>query len=272
MRIQSFFIFFSILYSFPIQGRMMNIHDIQVDTIIPTYDLDLGDGFSLQIKASIALGSHGQGIGLNATTTYRGSKGSLSAGIGGTYYFSEPGTKKPGFETRIYGGGALDFGAGFGLGYYQTQFLSGETSQRVGNVITTYKDWSFTFENDYIGDFRDRFRTHASVLKYKDFSMGINLFSGEPGDVKDLRRIIEDEGKYGTYLLSKGAEDPNKYRLGILFFGYNIFRIGTNSEHVRHLAQNRLIHDNAKAPQFEVLDQRWKFYGGIYTFNPFTAW
>jgi len=244
----------------------------RVDTIIPSYIEDLGNGFTFELKANIALGTHGRGLGFNAITTYSGSTGSVSAGVGSTYYLSDIGTGNSGLEIRIFGGGTADLGRGWGLGYYHTKFISGETSQHIGNVITSYKDWSFTFENDLLGDLGDRYRTHASVLSYKDMSLGINLFTSDPSQDKGLRRIIEDDGKYGTYLLSSDGGDPNKYRLGVFYFRYKIFRLGTNSEYIRHWTQNRLIHDNTKSPQFALKDKKWRLYGGVYTYNPFSAW
>lgn len=249
-----------------------NNHLTKTDTLIPSYTTNLGDGLSLELSATIALGSHGRGIGFNAITTYNGSAGSVSAGVGSTFYFSEPATRKTGLEVRILGGATADLGRQWGFGYYHTKFISGETSQHTGNLITSYKDWSFTFENDFIGDMGDRYRSHASVLSYKDFSLGLNIFTGTPSKSKDLRRIIEDEGAYGTYLNGYGGDDPDKYRLGLFYFRYKIFRLGTNSELIRHWTQNRLIHDNTQSPQFAIRDKKWRLYGGIYTYNPFTAW
>lgn len=242
------------------------------DTIIPSYITDLGSGFTFELKINVAIGTHGRGLGLNAITTYTGTAGSLSAGLGSTYYLSEIGTGNSGLETRIFGGGTARLGNRWSLGYYHTKFISGETSQHTGNLITSYKDWSFSFENDMIGDTGDRYRSHASVLSYKDMSMGLNLFTGDPAKSKDLRRIIEDEGAYGTYLLANDGDNPDKYRLGVLYLRYKIFRLGTNSEYLRHWTQNKMIHDATKSPQFAMKDNKWDIYGGIYTYNPFTAW
>jgi len=244
----------------------------KADSIIPTYNIDLGRGFSFELKASIAIGIHGRGIGLNATTTYTGSAGSVSAGIGSTYYLSQIGSGNRGFETRLYGGGQANLGKGWSLGYYRTKFISGETSQVVANTIIGYQDWSFTFENDMSGDVGDRYRSHASILSYKDMSLGLNLFTGDPGKDKSTRRIMEDDGKYGTYLLASDGGDPDKYRLGAFYFRYKIFRLGTNSEYVRHWTQNVLIHDTVQSPRFIMRDKEWNLYGGVYTYNPFSAW
>lgn len=243
------------------------------DTIIPSYISDLGNGFTFELKINLALGTHGRGLGVNAFTTYTKGLGSVSAGVGSTYYLSEIGTNKSRLETRIFGGGVIKGDKEWGIGYYHTKFISGETSQHLGNIIVSYKEWSLTFENDLIGDFGDRYRSHASVLSYKDMSLGLNLFTGDPAKSKGLRRIIEDDGAYGTYLLASDGSNPDKYRLGVLYLRYKIFRLGTNSEYIRHWTQNRLIHDhNAKAPQFAMMDKKWRLYGGFYTYNPFTAW
>ncbi len=249
-----------------------NITPQQLDTIIPSYISDLGNGFTFELKLNIAIGTHGRGLGVNAMTTYTGNGGSVSAGLGSTYYLSEPGTGKSGLETRIFGGGTTNLGKEWSLGYYQTIFISGESSQRIGNLITSYKDWSFTFENDMLGDLGDRYRSHASILSYKDISVGLNLFTGDPAKNKGLRRIIEDDGMYGTYLPARDGENPDKYRLGLLYVRYKIFRLGTNSEHIRHWTQNRLIHDTTQSPHFAMRDRKWKLYGGVYNYNPFTAW
>lgn len=243
-----------------------------MDTIIPSYTTNLGNGFTFELNINMAFGLQGRGLGFNAITTYSGSAGSVSAGFGSTYYLSEIGTGNSGLEIRIFGGGTANLGKGWETGYYHNRFISGETSQNLGNIIGSYKDWTFTFENDMLGDFGDRYRTHASVLSYKDMSVGLNLFTGDPSKNKGLRRIIENEGPYGTYLLSSNGEDPNKYRLGALYFRYKIFRLGTNSEYIRHWTQNSLIHDNTESPQFAIRDRKWNWYGGVYTFNPFTAW
>lgn len=234
--------------------------------------MEFGNGFTFELKINLALGTHGRGLGVNAIATYTKDKGSTSAGLGSTYYFSEIGTGNSGMETRFFAGGTLNLGKEWSMGYYHTKFISGETSQHIGNVITSYKEWSFTFENDMIGDGSDRYRSHASVLSYKDMSLGLNLFTGDSSKNKGLRRIIEDEGKYGTYLLSSDGDNPDKYRLGLFYFRYKIFRLGTNSELIRHWTQNRLIHDSTKSPQFAIKDKEWSVYGGVYTYNPFTAW
>jgi hypothetical protein len=123
-----------------------------------------------------------------------------------------------------------------------------------------------------IGDAGDRYRSHASVLSYKDMSIGLNLFTGDPAKNKGIRRIIEDEGLFGTYLLANDGENPDKFRLGLLYFRYKIFRLGANSELIRHWTQNKMIHDMTRSPQFAMTDRKWDLYGGIYTYNPFTAW
>jgi len=189
---------------------------LQMDTIIPSYTSVIGNGFTFELKINLALGTHGRGLGLNAITSYNSGKGSVSAGLGSTYYLSEIGTGKPGLEIRIFGGGTVNLGNQWGLGYYQTKFISGESSQLTGNIITSYRDC--------------------------------------------------------TYLLDSDGGDPDKYRLGVFYFRYKIFRLGTNSESIRHWAQNRLIHDNAGSPQFAIRDRKWRLYGGIYNYNPFTAW
>ena len=44
------------------------------------------------------------------TYTVNVPAGSVSAGVGSTYYFSEIATNNPGLEVRLYGGGTADLG------------------------------------------------------------------------------------------------------------------------------------------------------------------
>jgi hypothetical protein len=137
--------------------------------------------------------------------------------------------------------------------------------------VLSYKDWSFTFENDILADGGDRYRTYATVLSFKEYSLGLNMFTGDPG-LNDEHRIKDlTKGPNGTYIKS-GNNDPDKYRMGALYFGYKNYRIGANSEHIRNFVQNKMIHNPINSPHFAMIDRNWHFYSGVYSQNPFTAW
>jgi hypothetical protein len=109
------------------------------------------------------------------------------------------------------------------------------------------------------------------VLSYKEYSMGLNMFTGDPGLKTGDRKIDESKGPNGTYILGPKG-DPNKYRMGALYFGFKNHRIGANSEHIRNFVQNKMIHNPIKSPHFAMMDRNWYFYSGVYSQNPFTAW
>ena len=102
MRSKLILLFFLFLMQLGIGMPVTNIiSQEKSDTIIPSYINDYGNGFSIEIKLNIALGTHGRGLGVNAITSYTGSSGSVSAGIGSTYYLSEIGTGKSVYKWRI---------------------------------------------------------------------------------------------------------------------------------------------------------------------------
>lgn len=98
------------------------------------------------------------------------------------------------------------------------------------------------------------------------------MFTGDPGLKEGDRRKDFTQGPNGTYIIGKNGEDPNKYRMGVLYFGYKNYRIGAKSEHIRNFIQNKLIHNPIKSPHFAIMDRNWYLYSGIYSRNPFTSW
>lgn len=79
-------------------------------------------------------------------------------------------------------------------------------------------------------------------------------------------------------------EDGYKYRMGALYFSYKNYRIGVDSEHVRHAIQDQAIHNlripwfngksilNKKQMGFENQSWDWKPYFQYKTSNIFTSW
>lgn len=165
------------------------------------------------------------------------------------------------------------------------KYNSGETSQRTGTFGLGGNVGGdmlrFHYENDYhpgltklakISDGGDRFRTAAGMFSYKDFSLGFNLFTGDPGPSGN-RHSSEING-HMTYD-GGGSYNPDKYRLGAAYIGYKNVKVGTNSEKIRHAIQNRFAHDiltNGSSKWFKVLNNNWSSYGNVGTHNPFSLW
>lgn len=129
-------------------------------------------------------------------------------------------------------------------------------------------------------DHGDRFRSAAARIKLGELSVGVNLFTGDPGKEggKDGIRETFDDPEYGgrrTYVKNQYGDDPDKYRAGVFYVGLGSYKIGWNSEGIRHTFQNRFAHDfitQGESPYFKVLDiqPRFYFYYGTSTGN--TLW
>lgn len=240
---------------------------------LPAANINFGGGFNLSISPSIALGRVGDfGLGVNAAVNYQ--SGNFNFGVGGGLTYGKSGvTGNTSLERRFSVAGAYQSG-NFGVSVSSTNFSSGETSQRVGTIGIRSGDFNFVYDNDNIpgiGDLVDRFRTSAVRVSYRDdFHVGLNMFTGDPS--ADLYRTTEVNG-IETY----DGPAADKYRLGALYFGYQNTRAGFNSESIRNIFQNHLVHTGiAKpfggVPHFRKLDNRWQLYGGVYSKNPYTLW
>lgn len=90
----------------------------------------------------------------------------------------------------------------------------------------------------------------------------------------------ETEGKKYGFRDSMGVyhqnpatnEQVTKYRLGALTVGYGSYRVGVNSEHVRHAIQNAVIHRMIGDNEFVNTSWDWKGYSQYRTSNGFTSW
>jgi len=67
-------------------------------------------------------------------------------------------------------------------------------------------------------------------------------------------------------------EVNSKYRLGALTVGYGAYRIGVNSEQVRHAIQNSVIHRMISDNEFMNTSWNWNEYSQFKTSNIFTSW
>ena len=129
-----------------------------------------------------------------------------------------------------------------------------QTSQNSGAISFHYKQFGITHENDFFaGKGRDRYRTAKMRLSFQDsllkYQTGFNLWTGET--------------KGTDWIKKKTKKCPNGYKNlfnmpygrtshGIVYFGINGFildrsigniKIGWDSEEIRHVIQNRFMHD-----------------------------
>jgi len=125
--------------------------------------------------------------------------------------------------------------------------------------------------NDLWGDGGDRFRTSRIRVNYGFTYVENVLFTGDPGLKEGDRHAITIEkcGSQKTYIKKPGdpyAPDPDKYRHGILSFGIGPISFGYDSEKIRYVIQNVLVHNGTKSRYFKYMKEKkdkWYFqFGG----------
>ncbi|MCH2230326.1 MAG: polymorphic toxin type 23 domain-containing protein [Crocinitomicaceae bacterium] len=237
------------------------------------------DHFGATVGVSLNFGTHLTAIGLNLKGYYTDYFFQVNAGS--TVYFYEKGLAKRNsfWESRTNFGLVLLAGKkqmdrdfqldglnhqtnyNFGLGYnYVMYFDNVGTSQRSGAFGFHLKNVSIYHENDVFGgQAKDRFRTGHFYVSYRKDDLkiggGFNLWTGETS------------GAYWEKLKMKNT--PNGFKIledlpygktshGILYASviYNLpygqdahFKVGIDSENIRHAIQNRLIHDLIFLPE-----------------------
>jgi RHS repeat-associated protein len=263
----------------------------------PAINVPVGD-WSFSISPSIAFGN-ASGAGVSFGVSYSDGDWSFSGGVGIMSYGNYNGFGANANEIRYSILANYDDGkTGFSLG---TNFWRGSAgsdgnnlNQRTGMVGFHNGDFRVMYENDGsigpLGDGGDSYRTAALNLSIGDYTAGFNLMTGKR-DYKGEESL--DGGHRGNPEIDKfnrrmpngyALEKGNKYRLGALTVGYKGYRVGVNSEHVRHAIQDQAIH-NLRIPWFNgksLLDKRqrgfenqswdWKGYFQYRTPNQFTSW
>jgi len=115
-----------------------------------------------------------------------------------------------------------------------------------GDFRAMYENDGNPILNKGLGDASDSYRTAALNLSVGKFTAGFNLFTGNrtreyiPKGQSPENRSVDGFGRKYTY--GYVTEEGTKYRLGALKICYGDYRVGVNSEHVRHAIQDRVIH------------------------------
>lgn len=267
-----------------------------VGAFLPSFNIPIGD-WNISISPSIAFGN-ASGVGASLSVSYSDGNWSFSAGIGYMNYGNYNGFGN-GVEIRKSILAAYDDGkTGFSYG---TNWWSGkggmsEFKQRTGIVGIRSGDFKVRYENDGsigpAGDGGDSFRSASLNLSVGDYSVGFQFFTGfRDLDAEEATLPGGYKGVPGTnYIDSFGQKLPNgktiegtPHRLGALTFGYKGYKIGVNSEKVRHAIQNIAIHDlKVELFGWKLIDKRqrgfenqswdWKGYSQYRTPNAFTSW
>lgn len=244
----------------------------------------------IAFKFDFSLSSHDAGIGFNISLGLPKSfPMSVRYEWGATYKAEDILTGKPATETRS----AIETAYLNGLvSFKTTNYVSGETSQKTGMVTVGFPFANVQYENDWHPsddilswadpfDFHpdtqtDMFRTAALSVNFGLYTSGFNLGTGNPGPIgsRNVNKYLG--GKAGLYELAESnghIYDPNNIRLGIGYLGVGPFRLGLDSESIRHRIQNVWTHDRISdpSPWFKVMPTQNQIYFG-YTFGTTTQW
>jgi RHS repeat-associated protein len=268
-----------------------------MSTILPSFDFSIGD-FDFSISPSIAFGN-GWGVGANFSATFHAGDFSLSGGFGVMNYVSHAGTGSSGWEYRksvmlSYDDGKFGINLGTNLWSGLKGLEDDSLNQRTGLIGIRSGDFKAMYENDGgfgintlgLGDEGDSYRTAALNLSIGDYSVGFNLFTGNRSKEnqraeekipnhkgKKINPIVNQLDEYNRkYKRGFVNESGRAYRLGALYFGYKNYRIGTNSEKVRHAIQDIVIHGMIGDRGFENQSWFWDSYLQYQTKNKFTTW
>ncbi|REC49537.1 polymorphic toxin type 23 domain-containing protein [Chryseobacterium pennipullorum] len=270
-----------------------------MSSFMPSYNIDMGGGFNFSISPAIAFGN-GVSVGASFSLSYKNGDFGFAAGFGVSYQFSHTGSGLSGWEYRksiMAGTLGTEGNLGIMLG---TNIWSGLHAQQIGVIKLVSGDFSLSYENDGapfgkigLGDNNDSHRTAAMSLSIGSFRAGFNLFTGERNsstyeedpenkrkyqfDYKEMRKYGKDDylaGAYGEkYTHGLVEETGPKYRLGAAYVGWGNYRVGVNSEWVRHAIQNVLAHRwISPQPAFQMMSNSWGPYLQYQTVNQFTSW
>jgi hypothetical protein len=232
------------------------------------------DNIKLGFQAGIVLdfGSHENEIGFefNAYGLYKFTQ--LNTGTRFSFVLNSFGGRRNFFENRSNVGLILlggkrqvypdNYFAGLvhnsnynnALGYNYIWYIDNSgTSQRSGAFGLTINKTSIFFENDVFGgQVKDRFRTGHLQFSYRTdlvrYSMGMNMWTGEtsgsprmkptehcPNGFKNLTNLPFGKTSHGVFYFGAQYQLPLNQTVH--------WRIGMDSEEIRHLFQNRLTHD-----------------------------
>tara|TARA_Y100000385_G_scaffold223555_1_gene233683 strand:- start:292 stop:954 length:663 start_codon:yes stop_codon:yes gene_type:complete len=167
----------------------------------------------------------------------------------------------------------------YGIAYSYIWYRDNKsTSQKSGAIGIHVNHLSILHENDFFSGFgKDRFRTGDITICFQDslikYMSGIQLWTGETSGTR-IKEAKENRAKRYKNLsdLPYGRTSNGIFFIGIsnkIYLNNNLnIKLGWDSEQIRHLTQNKLLHDfpllskRNKTPYYPRLDSN-----GFPTFN-----
>ncbi|PWL29525.1 MAG: hypothetical protein DCO96_07135 [Fluviicola sp. XM-24bin1] len=249
------------------------------------------DHFGGTIGVTMGIGSHNSVFGVNINGYYTDYFYQVNLGSRITFSPRSLGDRRSFWESRSTAGLVLvaggderevDFeldglnhqtnktlGAGFNFIWYHDKAGTGQTSGGFGVHI---KDFSMYHENDIFGgQGRDRYRTGQFHFSYRylrhKFTAGIQLWTGESRTAPLIADAPGCDCKSGYRDLSGSKFGKTSH--GLFYVGWrqdqsfgqnSAVRLGFDAERIRHIFQNKLIHDlgvfiNRPTPHYPMLDE-----------------
>lgn len=248
-----------------------------------------------KINAGVKIGTDYFSAGINSELNLNYGDFTVSGGCGFTYHSNYCELEKSGIETRLSGKIGYDndkFGVSVGINSFGGFGELEEFCQRTGICEIKFGDFSVAYENDGypyyklgLTDASDSFRSAAAKIKYDKYSLDLKLFTGK----RDLETtfpkredtiVDEKTGKFGEkYRYQITNEESYPYRYGCLSFTINDaiqnydLTFGVNSERLRHIIQNRIIHQLRKNPEFVMTNDDAKLIFDVNSLeNNFSLW
>ena len=242
---------------------------------------------------SLQFGTHINSIGIQVNTYFSDRFYQVNIGEQLTFRLSDLGKRKNFFQSRFSTGVVLLAGKqntprdfqlnslyhntsyNYGLAYNYLWYCDKmSTSQRSGGWALHLKKTSILFENDIFGgQGKDRFRTGQLAVSYRDsiwkFSTGFSIWTGETSGT-DWQKITFDGCPNGYRSLEDKPYGRTSHGIAYVGFDYGYgspqwlgYKIGVDSERLRHQLQNRLLHDliwlpktlPRNTPHYPMLDQ-----------------
>jgi hypothetical protein len=249
--------------------------------------------FGWSTGISIQFGTQINGIGIHFNSYFTDRFYQLNFGEHLVYQLTDIGSRKYFFQSRTSTGLALLLGKqtnqiefqlnslmhntkyNYGLAYnYLWYHDNTSTTQRSGGWAIHLKKTSILFENDIFGgQGKDRFRTGQLAITYRDslwkFSAGFSIWTGETSGT-DWQKIAFDGCPNGYRSLEDKPFGRTSHGIAYIGFDYGYgssqwlgYKIGIDSERLRHQVQNRLLHDliwlpkklPRHTPHYPMLDQ-----------------
>lgn len=236
----------------------------------------------LSVGASFSFGTNVNRLGLHFSTYYTYGFAQGNMGMNGYWNIRSLALQKSSFEGQFGIGLELGFGRRdslrnefiglgennleqlYGIGYtYMAYWDNQKTSQTAGMFDVNIANFRLLFENDLFGGgkgWRDRFRTGAFLLEFQyeklRFGLSTVLWTGDYVGCKVVNNDSIYPARFG-YRLQEGSTHGSR-SLGLFSLQVKALlpyqqmpqlNIGVDSEKVRHVFQNKLIHDQPFLPK-----------------------